>query len=283
VSGNRAPGPMLALAGAAAVLAFAVDHPLLLAALLAGALMLYLSAPPGAVSRMMLVLAAVSAAGLVVITPLVAAQGDLVLLRGPDIPILDTEVTLEELVAGLASGARLAAVVLLVAALLAHVDADRLHGLAGRLAPRSALVVALAARLLPALERDGRAIGEIARLRGVALSAGSRRERAGHAARLMVPLVGSSLERSMDVAAAMAARGYGSGPATRLPAPATTRAERIVWACGAAVAAVTAWLLVTGGAAYRTYPVLDGAFGAAAVAASVAVVAALGVAARALR
>lgn len=283
MTARRAPGPLIALTGAAAVLAFAVDHPLVIAALLCGGLLLYLSAPPGAVSRMMLWVAAVSAAGIVVLTPLVAAQGDLVLLRGPDIPVLDTEVTWEEMVAGLASGARLAAVVLLVAALLAHVDADRLQGLASRLAPRSALVVALAARLLPALERDGRAIGELARLRGVALRDGTRRERAAHAARLMVPLVGSSLERSLDVAAAMAARGYGSGPATRLPAPRRSAAELAVWACAAAVAGVAVWLLATGGAAFAAYPVLGDAFGAAAVAGSAGVLIALGAAAGALR
>lgn len=274
---------MLALTGAAAALAFAVDHPLLIAALLGGALLLYLAAPPGAVSRMMLWVAAVSAAGIVVLTPLVAAQGDLVLVRGPDIPVLDTEVTWEELVAGLVSGARLAAVVLLIAALLAHVDPDRLQDLASRLAPRSALVVALAARLLPALERDGRAIGEIARLRGVTLRDGSRRVRAAHAARLMVPLVGSSLERSLDVAAAMAARGYGSGPATRLPAPGASWPERAAWACAALVAATAAWLLLTGGAAFAAYPVLGDAFRGPAVVGSAALLAALAAAAGALR
>ncbi len=283
MTGRRAPGPMLALVASAAVVAFAVDHPVVLAALLAGALLLHAAAPPHPVSRMMLSVAALSAAGLVVLTPVVGAQGDLVLLRGPDIPVFDLEVTLEELVAGLMSGARLAAVVLLVAALLAHVDADRLHGLATRLAPRSALVVALAARLLPSLERDGRAISELARLRGVALTDGPRRVRAGHAARLMVPLVGSSLERSLDVAAAMAARGYGSGPATRMPRPRSSTAERVVWCCAAVAAALGGWLIATGAAGYDVYPVLGDPFAVAAIVAGGGLLAALATAARALR
>ena len=110
---------------------------------------------------------------------------------------------------------RLFAVAALVGALLAHIDADRLQAQVARVAPRSALTCALAARLMPTLERDARAIAETARLRGVALSDGRWGPAPAAAAPLAIPLLGSSLERGLDVAEAMTARGYGAGPRTR--------------------------------------------------------------------
>lgn len=265
---GRAPGPLLVLGAAAIVLAFAGDHPLVLAALAAGAGALVRAAPTR-LSRLFLVGGAVSGGGLVVLTPLVASEGDLILVRGPALALIDLEVTVEELAAGLAAGARVALVALLVGALLAHVDPDRLQSLASRLAPRSALVMGLAARLVPTLERDARAIAEAARLRGLDLAGGSWPARARRAAPLAVPLVGTSLERGLDAAEAMAARGYGSGPRTRLPEPRLTAPERAVLVLGVGLALAAAAALVTGAAGYAYYPTLVSPLsaGAAAVAA----------------
>ena len=63
--------------------------------------------------------------------------------------VIDLEITLEEVVAGIAIGVRLFAVAVIVGALLAHMDADRLQAQVARVAPRSALTCALAARLIP--------------------------------------------------------------------------------------------------------------------------------------
>ena len=264
---GRAPAPLLVLGAAAIVLAFAGDHPLVLAALAVGACALALAAP-SRLSRLFLVGGAVSGGGLVVLTPLVASEGDLILVRGPALALIDLEVTVEELAAGLAAGARVALVAVLVGALLAHVDPDRLQSLASRLAPRSALVMGLAARLVPALERDARGIAETARLRGLDLSGGSWAARARRAAPLAVPLVGTSLERGLDAAEAMAARGYGSGPRTRLPEPRLSPAERGVLALGIGLAAAAVAVIATGAAGYAYYPTLVSPLsaGAAAVA-----------------
>lgn len=279
---RRAPGPLLLLGAGAIALAFGTDHPLMLLALAAGAALL-MGAAPAAPSRLFLLGGLVSGASLAAINPFVSAEGDLILLTGPALPLLDTEVTLEELAAGGAIGLRLVTVAILTGAVLAHVDPDRLTALAARLTPRSALVVALSARLLPTLERDARALAETARLRGVALTHGSWLGRARRAAPLAVPLVGSGLERGLDVAEAMAARGYGSGPRTRLPESPWGGAERAVAAVGAvlAAAAVAAAAGPLGDYAYypRMGPVLAGA---AAPVAAVALLA-LVVAAMALR
>lgn len=253
---RRAPGPPLLIGAGAIALAFGSDHPLVIAAVAAGAVLL-MAAAPARVSRLFVLGGLVSGLSLAALNPFVAAEGDLILLQGPALPLLDTEVTLEELVAGAVIGLRLMAVAMLTGAVLAHIDPDRLTALAARLTPRSALVLALSARLLPTLERDARAIAETARLRGVALTDGYWPARARRAAPLAVPLVGSSLERGLDVAEAMAARGYGSGPRSRLPEPRWNAAERAAAALGLALVAL-ALAAIAGAGGYAFYPRLEG-------------------------
>jgi energy-coupling factor transport system permease protein len=90
-----------------------------------------------------------------------------------------------------------------------RLDHDRLVREA-RFARRSVLTVALATRLIPTLERDAAGFVEALRGRGVPVK-GLR----GHA-RLLPPLVASSLERALTLAESMEARGYGrSGHARR--------------------------------------------------------------------
>jgi len=96
-----------------------------------------------------------------------------------------------------------------------------------RFARRSTLVVALATRLLPTLERD--AVGMLEALRGRGVAVSGLRGRA----MLVSPLLAGSLERGLNLAEAMEARGYGRPGATRLP-----RARRTVWDATALAAAV---------------------------------------------
>ena len=163
-AGDRAPLPIVLLVLVAGVLAFTTDQPLVLGALAAGAVVLLMAAP-GHPGRLVLVGALVSAAAVLILTPLVSGQGDLVLFTIPVPPPLNGEITAEELGAGAAAAARVLATVALAAALFAWADPDRMLAGVGRVAPRSALVSALAARLVPTLRRDARAIGETARLR----------------------------------------------------------------------------------------------------------------------
>jgi energy-coupling factor transport system permease protein len=149
-------------------------------------------------------------------------------------------------------------------------DADRLQAQVARVAPRSALTCALAARLIPTLQRDAHAIAETARLRGVALADGRWTGRARHAAPLVLPLLGSSLARGLDVAEAMTARGYGAGPRTRVSEAGYDAVERAVLAIAIALCAVAAGALALGAVAYAYYPRLEGplTLGPAAVAAA---------------
>ncbi len=275
--GRRAPGPVLVLATAVLVVAFAGEHPLIVAATLAGAVMLAVASP--APSRLLMLVAAVAGAGVVLLNPFVQANGDLILFQLPDVPILDTQVTLEEVLAGLVIGARAAAVTIIVMACLAVADPDRLLGLASRLLPRSALAASVAARMVPTLRRDAAALTETARLRGRSFTRGPWRRRVAAAGGLAVPLVGSALERSVDVAEAMAARGYGSTARTHTPRRPWQTADRVtaLAACLVAPVAVLAALGRIG--TFGFYPRLDRIATAPEIAAAAVVAVALTLAA----
>jgi energy-coupling factor transporter transmembrane protein EcfT len=154
----------------------------------------------------------VAAFWVAVLTPFLAAEGSHYLWEGPTVPVLGPlGLTGEELESALLSSLRLVAVGLAFAAYALLLDHDRLVQAAG-FARRSALAVALATRLVPTLERDGRGLLEALRGRGVEVRGVS-----GHA-RLLSPLLAGSLERGLNLAEAMEARGYGRPGATRAPA-----------------------------------------------------------------
>jgi energy-coupling factor transporter transmembrane protein EcfT len=247
--------PLLVFGAAACTLAFAADHPLILAAVAAGALALHFAARRR--RRMYLIAGLVVAVAVALLNPLVQANGDLILFELPDIPILDLQVTLEEVVAGVALGLRAFAVTVLIGAVLAHVDPDRLLAAASRLLPHSALAASVAARMLPTLERDAQALSETARLRGVSLAAGRWSTRARAAGALATPLVGSALERSLDVAEAMAVRGYGAGPRTRMNEPPASAVERMVLTLAAPLGALAILAIAGRVGSFGFYPRLD--------------------------
>jgi energy-coupling factor transport system permease protein len=260
-----APLPALLVHASLLVLVFSTDDPVVLCGCLAAAIALM--AASSAPWRLFAAAAAVTGLSVAILNPFVADQGDLVLISGPSLPLLDLTVTLEEVAYGLAMGVRIAAATLLCGAFLGIVDRDRLAAAVARVAPRSALTVALAARMLPALRRDARAIDEAARLRG--LVRGSRRQRLRGYAGLLEPLTAAALERGMDHAEAMAARGYGGPGRTSLPEPPLERREWLALAPGLAAAAL-AVCSVAGAAPYTWYPTLAAVTAAGSVIGAVA-------------
>lgn len=170
-------------------------------------------------------------------SPLVARYGGIVYWDGPSIPVIgQLDVTSEEVSEALFQGLRLAAVGLAFAAYALLLDQDRLLLAGGRLR-RSVLAVALATRLVPTLERDAAGFVEALRGRGVAVEGLRGR------ARLLSPLVAGSLERSLNLAESMEARGFGRLGRTRAPSPAWTSLDRLVLAgAGLVVLGGALWL-----------------------------------------
>ena len=138
-----------------------------------------------------------------------SSGGGTLLWEGPTIPVVGTiDLSTDEIQQAALNGFRLAAVGLAFAAYALLLDHDRLVG-SVRFARGSALAVALAARLVPTLERDAMGLRETVRGRGIELS-GARAY-----AKLLSPLVAGSLERASCLAEAMEARGFGRPGATR--------------------------------------------------------------------
>jgi energy-coupling factor transport system permease protein len=172
-----------------------------------------------------------------VVTPFVATVGWHVIWSGPTVPVLgQLDVTREELHNGLFQGLRLTAVALAFAAYALLLDHDRLVQSA-RFARRSVLAIALATRLVPTLERDAAGLVEALRGRGVEVTGVRGR------GRMLVPLLAGSLERSLNLAEAMEARGYGRAGATRALQAPWGVAERAALAGSALIVAIGAlWL-----------------------------------------
>jgi energy-coupling factor transport system permease protein len=167
------------------------------------------------------------------LTPFVEVIGSHPIWTGPTIPVVGTlDITTEELRNGLFQGLRLTAVGLSFAVYALLLDHDRLLASAGW-ARRSTLAVALATRLVPVLERDARDL-RLA-LRGRAVELGPVRQ--------LSPLLAGSLERGLNLAEAMEARGYGRPGRTRAPAAPGQDRDRAALVLAVAIVVVAAlWL-----------------------------------------
>ena len=269
------PLPAALVTGAPLVAAIAAWSPLWLAAATAGSGLLLLAAPPP--RRLYAVTAVSSGVVVFLLNPFVSVQGLTVLWQGPHIPILDTQITAEELAYGAGAGMRVAASALAVAAFVRLADADLLLRATARVAPRSAMIAALATRMVPALERDARGIALAARTRAARLT--SPRTAAG----LLGPLLASSLERSLGVAEAMEARGYGGPGRTRAPERSATTREYALTGLGAVAMALVTAGIVTGATAFQYYDTLGDPLQPAAIAGSAALVVLLTAAAGTVR
>jgi energy-coupling factor transport system permease protein len=230
------PAPAAALLFALAAAALLARHTLSVAALAVVLLAVCLRAP--ARRRWPYLVGALgSSVALFVLTPFVERLPGTVYWTGPSIPVVGTlDITSTELSGALFNACRLAAVSLAFAAYALWLDHDRLVQAAG-FARHSVLAVALATRLVPALERDAAGLVEALRGRGVE-PAGVRGR-----ARLLSPLLAGSLERSLNLAEAMEARGFGRSGATRLPQPRWRARERLALALAVfAIVAGVLWL-----------------------------------------
>jgi energy-coupling factor transport system permease protein len=230
------PAPAAALLAALAAAALLAGHLLSVAAIAAVLLVVCLRGPADR-RRLYLVGALGSGLAVFLLTPFVATVGWHVLWVGPSVPVLgQLDVTREELYNGLFQGLRLTAVALAFAAYALLLDHDRLVQAAG-FARRSVLAMALATRLVPTLERDAAGLVESLRGRGVEVSGARGR------ARLLAPLLAGSLERALNLAEAMEARGYGRPGATRALQPPWGLAELAALAGSAVLVAIGAlWL-----------------------------------------
>jgi energy-coupling factor transport system permease protein len=230
------PVPAAALLAGFAAAALLADRTISVAIIAAGLFALCLRAPRG---RRWPYLVGTLASGLVLFlfSPLVARYGGVVYWEGPEVPVIgQLDVTSDEVSEALFQSLRLIAVGLAFAAYALLLDLDGLLLAGGRMR-RSVLAVALATRLVPTLERD--AAGYVEALRGRGLVVEGVRGRA----RLISPLVAGSLERSLNLAESMEARGFGRPGRTRAPSLPWTALDRLAMVAAVAVVVIGAlWL-----------------------------------------
>ncbi len=227
--------PAAALLAALALAALIAQSPWAVAAITLVLLVPCLRAPRGR-RRLYLVGVTVSAGMVFVLSPWLQTTGSHPFWHGPIVPVLgELTVTREELRLAALYALRFAAVGLASAAYALLLDHDRLLS-AASWARRSALAVALATRLVPTLERDAVGLVEALRGRGVAVEGVRAR------ARLLSPLLAGSLERGLNLAEAMEARGFGRPGRTRVSPPAWSLADVLAMAAAPAIAVGALWL-----------------------------------------
>ena len=201
------------------------------------------------------------------LNPFLVREGLTVFARLGEVPVLgQLDLTTEALLYGTRQALRLLVSISAFGLLTVAVDPDGLLRIFRRFSFRSALSASVATRLVPVLSADSRRMTDAARCR--ADSGGN-----GTAARLAVlrAVLTNAIDRSLDVAATLEVRGYGS---VRRPPRALRPWSRHDFAFAAsalAIALLAAVPVVTGFAAFDPYD-LDSA---APMAESVALLAVL--------
>jgi energy-coupling factor transport system permease protein len=227
-------------------------HPLILAGALAGVVLAGVVAGVGGEVARSLRLALPFALLLALVNALVYQEGATLLVRGGEFLGRSWDITLESAAYGAFNAMRIVVLIAALGGLMsAAVDPDELLKAVRRISYRSALTAALATRLVPVLARDATRMGDAARCRPQPPS------------RLAVAraAVANSLDRAVDVAAALEVRGYALAGR---PAPAHRPVSRHDLRIGAA-ALVVAVLAIAGAVAgvgqVDAYPTISMAFG----------------------
>lgn len=243
-------GSKLLWSGLAVAALLLVDHPLLLAGLTAAVVTVLarhglLDAYAGYARY-----AAVLGLTLLALNPLLAPLGRTVLARATfTLPLVGRPVvTLEALAFGATGALRLVALLGPFVVVAHDVDAEELFAAMRSvgLPASGAMATALSIRFLPTMADDARRIRQAQRARGLAV--GGVRD----SPPVLAPLLSRSIDRGMDLAEALAARGFGSGPRTRIE---THGGEGGPWP--AVAAAIPVGFAVAGFGSYAFYPVLD--------------------------
>lgn len=244
-----------AYGGALALAALVLEDPLLLGALLATVL---LAAAAAGVGRELLgaaratVLPALLLA--VLVNVLVSRGGLTVFARLGNWGVLgQVNLTVEAVVFGLVFGLRLLVVSQACLLVVCAADPDELLFALRRVSPRSALTAALTTRLLPVLGQDARRLAEAQRCRPGGGARGARGRLA-----ILRATVGGALDRSLDVAAVLEMRGYGSPGARAGAGRRTLSRHDLAFAVSAAGLVALALLARLGGAAaFHAYPLVS--------------------------
>ena len=199
---------------------------------LAGLALLLARRRPGRSLRPLLGVLGVALVTASVLNALLGHLGEDVLLTLPaGIPVIGGTVTVGGLLFGLDAGLGIAAAGLAVAPLSLAVESHDLVNALPRLLERTGAAISASLNLVPGISRGFTAIREGQQLRGW------RPGGPGSWGEVLVPTLLTAIEDSVQLAEAMEARAYGSGPRTSFGQARWRAADTVLVAASAVVAA----------------------------------------------
>ncbi len=149
---------------------------------------------------------------ILVINSIFNRVGETVLYQSPRLPLLgELRVTLENLAFGAGMGVRLLIIISVFCIYTYAIHPDKVLKLFNKGGSKSILIIILSTRLFPLLMKDFSRITEVQRCRGVRFDTGTRWQKIKNVRPVISVLLQSCLERSLQLAESMCARGYGSG------------------------------------------------------------------------
>jgi energy-coupling factor transport system permease protein len=231
------------------------ESPLVLAALLVGVLGAGAGAGLGRELARTLRTVLIVAIPIVLVNVLVYHEGLTVFARLGDLgPFGQGDLTVEALVYGAVIALKVGLLMLITTLASLAIDPDELLGVFRGRAFRSALTASLATRMIGVLSADSQRLAEAQRTRPDGGAGGARAR-----VRLLSAIVGSSLDRSMDVAATLELRGFATGArsggrARRHPFSRHDRAFAVSAACVLVLALVGR---IAGLAPFDPYPLVS--------------------------
>lgn len=244
-----------AWAGALIAATLLSESPLVLGALMLGVLGAGIGAGLGRELARTLRTVLIVAVPIVLVNVLVYHEGLTVFARLGDLgPFGQGNLTVEALVYGAVIALKVGLLMLVTTLASLAIDPDELLAVFRRHSFRSALTASLATRMIGVLSADSQRLAEAQRTRPGGAVKGTRAR-----VRLLSAIVGSSLDRSMDVAATLELRGFAAGvpSAARGPRRPFSRHDRAFAASAAAVFSLALLGRLTGAAPFHAYPSLS--------------------------
>jgi energy-coupling factor transport system permease protein len=189
----------------------------------------------------------------VLVNVLVSREGLTVFARLGDWGVLgQVNLTVEAVVFGLVLALRLMVVTLSCLLVVCAANPDELLLAFRRISPRSALTATLTTRLIPVLGADARRLAEAQRCRPDGGARGARGRMA-----ILKATVAGALDRSLDVAAVLEMRGYGTARPARGSRAPLSRHDVAFASSSVAVLLITVYASVAGLGSFSPYPLVS--------------------------
>lgn len=252
------PFTTVAFIGIVFILSLIFSHPVYLLALFCAVGLVIVAAGIVSEWRAYLKFTVSMMAILVMINALFVHNGDTILVSGPRLPILGKiEITLEALAYGAGMGIRLLVIISVFCLYTYAINPDKALKLFSKWGNKSVLAITLATRLFPLITQDFKRILDIQRCRGVKFSTGSWWKRIKNSVPVISVLLLSSLERSLQIAESMHARGYGSGSRSSFQHDLWRPRDFIILVFLFISLVLGIWAAAKGWSAYSYYPKLE--------------------------